>query len=185
MLNKINAKSELIPFFTNNLLENDVGVIVDEAMPKESYVAIDIDRYYHHISPNPTTPPIADILLVAQRLSQKEQHHIYIVEMKNIISPHNFHVKNIYEKFMTAIEDFMKIKYADMFMDESYQVEKFRLFFVSDAYRLKKRGWTDGQIKSFLLGTKIMAFQKMPLFQYRNFKVLIEYQLPDPLLEWY
>jgi hypothetical protein len=184
MLNELNAKSELVPFFTKDLLENNVGVIVNGEMPKDSYVAIDIDEYYHHTGPTPT-PAIADVLLVAQKLSQREQHQIYIVEMKNISSPHGFIVKNIYEKFRTAIEDFMKIRYADVFMDENYQVEKFRLFFVSDAYRLKKRGWTEAQIKSFLLETKIMAFQKMPLFQYRNFKAIIEYQLHNPPLEWY
>jgi hypothetical protein len=184
MLDKLNTKPELAPFLTNDLLENDVGVVVSEEMPKDSYVAVDIDEYYHHIGLG-AIRAIADILLVAQRLSQKEQHHIYIVEMKNISSPRGFDKKNIYEKFFTAIEDFMKRRYADVFMDESYQVEKFRLFFVTDAYKRKKRGWTDEQIRSFLLDTKIMILQTMPLFQYRKFKVIIEYKLPNPSLEWY
>jgi hypothetical protein len=184
MLDKINTKQELKGFLTNNLVENGVGVIIDEAMPQNSYVAIDIDKYYHHIGLE-IVPAIADFLLVAQRLSQKEQYHIYIVEMKNISSPHYFNVKNIYEKFYTAIEDFMKKKYADIFMDEKYKVNKFRLFFVSDAYKLKKKGMTEEQINSFLLETKIMAFQSMQFFLYRNFKSLIEYKLPNPLLEWY
>jgi len=184
MLDKIMAKNQLAKFLTNHLQENGVGVIIHEAMPQESYVAIDIDKYYHNIGLE-IIPAIADILLIAQRLSQKEQHHIYIVEMKNIKSPHGFSVKNIYEKFNTAIENFMKTKYKDIFMDENYKVERFRLFFVSDAYRLKKRGMNDEQIRSFLLETKIMAFSSMRPFQYRNFKATIEYQLPNPLLEWY
>jgi hypothetical protein len=125
------------------------------------------------------------MLLVAQKLSQREQHHIYIIEMKNIISPRWFNVKNIYDKFYTAIEDFMKIKYADIFMDEKYKIERFRLFFVSDAYRLKGKGMTDEQIRSFLLESKILLFQSMPFFKFRNFKAVIEYKLPNPLLEWY
>ena len=184
MIDKINAKGELTQFFTNDLLENGVGVIINEAMPEDSYVAINIDEYYHCIAPA-HTPTIADILLVAQKLSNKKQHHIYIIEMKNIKSPHGFKVKNIYEKFNTAIEDFMKVKYADIFLDEKYRVERFRLFFITDAYRLKQKGLTEKQIKSFLLETKIMMFHEMPLFHFRNFKVMIEYQLPNPLLEWY
>jgi hypothetical protein len=44
---------------------------------------------------------------------------------------------------------------------------------------------TDEQINSFLLETKIMTLQSMPYFQFRNFKVVIEYKLLNPLLEWY
>jgi hypothetical protein len=183
MINKIKTNAALCKFLTNNLLENDVGVIINDDMPQDSYVAINIDKYYHNISLK--TPAIADMLLVSQRISKKEQHHIYIVEMKNIDSPRGFKIKNIYEKFYTAIEDFMKIKFADIFMDEKYKVERFKLFFVSDAYKLKKWGMTDEQINSFLLESKIMAFQSMPFFQFRNFKVVIEYKLPNPLLEWY
>ena len=107
MLNKIKTNVTLNRFLTNKLLENEVGVIIDKDMPQNSFVAINIDEYYHHIGLE-IIPAIADILLVAQKLSQKEQHHIYIVEMKNIDSPHKFKVKNIYDKFYTAIEDFMK-----------------------------------------------------------------------------
>jgi len=184
MLDKIKTNEQLIQFLTSDLLENEIGVIINEDMPQDSYVAIDIDEYYHHIGLK-TIPAIADILLVAQRLSQKEQHHIYIVEMKNIRKPQHFNVKNIYEKFHTAIEDFMKAKYADIFMDDNYKVERFKLFFVSDVFRLKNRGWSEDQIRSFLSETKIMAFQSMSFLQYRNFKAIIEYQLPNPLLEWY
>jgi hypothetical protein len=184
MLNKIKTNVTLNRFLTNNLLENEVGIIINEDMPQDSFVAINIDEYYHHIGLE-IIPAIADILLVARKLSQNELHHIYIVEMKNIDSPHRFKVKNIYDKFHTAIEDFMKTKYADIFMNEKYQIERFRLFFISDAYRLKKRGMTNEQINSFLLETKIMVLQSMQLFQFRNFKAVIEYKLPNPLLEWY
>jgi hypothetical protein len=184
MIDKIKTNEQLSRFLTTDLLENGVGVIINEKMPQDSYVAIDIDEYYHHIGLK-TIPAIADILLVAQRLSYKEYNHIYIVEMKNIKKPQHFSVKNIYEKFYTAVEDFMKTKYTDIFMDENYKIERFRLFFVSDVFRLKNRGWGEEQIRSFLNETKIMAFQSMNFLQYRNFKAIIEYRLPNPLLEWY
>jgi hypothetical protein len=183
MLSKIRNKKELNAFFTNDLMENGYGVIIDEAMPPNSYVAIDVDEYYHHIDIG-ATPAVADILLAAQRLSKKDMFHIYIVEMKNIKSSRGFNAKNIYEKFKTVIDDFMKDRYDDIFMDRSFHVEKFRLFFITDAYKLKRKGLTDKQIKSFLSDTKIAVLQAMPLFKYRNFRVMIEYQLPNPLLEW-
>jgi hypothetical protein len=184
MLNKIKSKKELNMFFTSDLMENGYGIIIDNAMPPDSYVAIDVDEYYHHADLIPT-PAIADILLAAQRLSRKNMFHIYVIEMKNIKSSKGFNPKNIYEKFKTVIDDFMKNRYADIFMDQNFHVEKFRLLFITDAYKLKRRGLTEKQIQSFLSDTKIGVLQAMPPFKYRNFRVMIEYQLPNPLLEWH
>jgi hypothetical protein len=183
MIARIKAKTELVPFFTDVLLENGCGVVIENDMPDDSYLTIDIDEYYHKSNISPT-PEVADILLVAQRLSAKDQFHVYIVEMKNIKSPRYFKVKNVYEKFNTAIENFMKKRYADIFLDDTIIVTNFRLLFVTDAYRLKKRGVSDKEIRSFLTGTKIEFLQNMPLFSYRNFNVAIEYKLPNPLLSW-
>jgi hypothetical protein len=161
---------------------NGCGVVIENDMPDNSHVAIDIDEYYHkNVTP---TPEIADLLLVAQRLSDKKQHHIYIIEMKNIDSPRYFKAQNIYDKFHTAIEDFMKNRYADVFLDDEINVTKFRLLFITDAYRLKKRGVPSHEVRSFLLGTKIEFLQNMPLFSYKNFNAAIEYELPNPLLSW-
>jgi hypothetical protein len=184
MLRKIKDKNELNEFFTNDLMENEYGIIIDAAMPPDSYIAIDVDKYYHFVNAY-TTPATADILLAAQKLSQKDMFHIYIIEMKNIKSPRNFKVENIYAKFKTVIDDFMKNRYADIFMEQSFHVGRFRLLFITDAYKLKRRGLTEKQIKSFLSETKIAVLQAMPLFKYRNFKAMIEYQLPNPLLEWH
>jgi hypothetical protein len=104
--------------------------------------------------------------------------------MKSIKSPRRFEVKNIYGKFNTAIEDFMKKRYADIFLDNTINVTNFRILFITDAYRLKKRGVPDKEIRSFLMGTKIEVLQNMPLFSYRNFNVAVEYKLPNPLLSW-
>jgi hypothetical protein len=182
MIAKIRARTELLPFFTDELLENGYGVIIEEDMPEDSYLAIDIDEYYHrNVKP---TPEIADILLVAQQLSVKDRHHIFIVEMKNIDSPKYFKVKNIQGKFNTAIEDFMKTRYADIFLDNDINVVKFRLLFITDAYKLKRRGFSDAEIHSFLLDTKIAVLQSIPLFSYRGFNVGIEYEMPNPVLSW-
>jgi hypothetical protein len=179
----IRSKEDLVPYFTTNLLENDVGIIVSPNMPGDSFIVIDIDKYYHSGIATPI-PAIADLLLTAQSVSQKNQYHIYIIEMKNIKSSQGFSVKNIYEKFITVVEDFMKERYADIFLNESFMVDKFKLLFVTDAYHLKKRGWTEKQIRNFLMSTKIEVLQTLPPFIYRNFKAYIDYELPNPLISW-
>ena len=184
LLENLQNNIELSKFFTKTLLENDVGVIIDSKMPESSYITIDVDKYYHFILPNPNTPAIVDLILVAQKLSDKTIHNIYIIEMKNISSPRGFSVKNIYEKFSTAIEDFLKKRFNNIFLDEKNKINVFKLYFISDAYGLKKKGFSEEQIRSFLLDTKIMRFQALPVFQFREHKAVIEYELPNPLLEW-
>jgi hypothetical protein len=152
MIVRLKSRSELLPFFTNELLENGCGVVIENDIPDDSHVAIDIDEYYHkNVTP---TPEIADLLLVAQRLSDKKQHHIYIIEMKNIDSPRYFKVQNIYDKFHTAIEDFMKNRYADVFLDDEINVTKFRLLFITDAYRLKKEAFPAMKYDRFFWGQR-------------------------------
>ena len=58
MLNKIYSKKELTAFLTRELLENNAGVIIDEAMPQDSYIAIDIDEYYHRVQSTAQTSNI-------------------------------------------------------------------------------------------------------------------------------
>jgi hypothetical protein len=183
MLNKLKSKPELFPFFTTDLLENDYGILIDETMPENSYLAIDIDSYYHKHG-NIPTPEIVDILLTAQQISAPDNFHIFIVEMKNIKRAKYFTAQNIYNKFATAIDDFIKKRYSDIFLNTSLNITNFRLLFITDVYKLKCRGLSDDEIRSFLSDTKIALLQNMPLFSFRNFKVQIEYKLPNPLLSW-
>jgi hypothetical protein len=183
MINKIKSFQELQAFFTEDYLENGVGVIIDPAIPKECLLGIDIDAYYHsHCLA--ATPCIADLLILIQMKELFPIFSIYIIEMKNISKSAYFEVRNIYDKFSTVIEDFMKVKYTDPFLNPAYQVKYFKLFFVSDAYHLSQKGFTRDQIRSFLTGTKIETLQSLPMFTYRGFRVKIEYELPNPVLSW-
>jgi len=104
--------------------------------------------------------------------------------MKNIKSPKGFTVKNIYAKFETAIEDFMKKRYGYIFLNKSYKITKCKLFFISDAYKLKEKNYTEEEINSFIKLTKIEFLQNMCPFKFRDFTLLIDYKLPNPELSW-
>ena len=182
MIKVLRSKSELTPYFTTNLFENGVGVVIDESVDSSNYLAINIDNYYHHIGVNPI-PEIADLLIVSKE-SEQEYFHLFIVEMKNIKKSAYFDINNIHGKFETAINDFMKIRYADPFLNKKYNIVEFRLFFIHDAYHLKEKGFSDLEIKSFLSGTKMEILQSMAPFEFRGKYYLVEYELPNPLLSW-
>jgi len=183
MLNTIKKENSLVTFFTDYLLENGYGVIINKNMPKDSFLTINIDEYYHYQG-LPQIPAIADLLLVANELANNNCYHIYIIEMKNIKSPKGFTVKNIYAKFETAIEDFMKKRYGYIFLNKSYKITKCKLFFISDAYKLKEKNYTEEEINSFIKLTKIEFLQNMCPFKFRDFTLLIDYKLPNPELSW-
>lgn len=182
MLDKLKEYTELHPFFTTNLFENGVGVIIDPSIPESQYIAINVDKYYHKLS-LPQTPAIVDLLIVGKNNSE-EKFHIFIVEMKNINGENGFKCHNIYEKFTTVIEDFMKIRYQDPFLNEKYNVIECKLFFINDAYHFSENGYTKDEYSSFLKGTKIEILQSMPPFEYRGFYLFIDYEIPNPLLKW-
>lgn len=180
MIDKISTTSVIIPFITTTLLENGVGVIIDRSIPHDCICSINIDEYYHKYVVH--TPEIADLLIIIKSQMHKSTFSLYIVEMKNINSPKYFKICNIYNKFKTVIDDFLKIRHQDIFEDSSKIVIGFRLYFISDAYRLLKRGFTETQIRSFLASTKIEILQSLPPFSFRHFKAYIEYKLPNPLI---
>lgn len=182
MINKLKSKSELIPFFTTTLFENGVGVIIDESVNNDQYLAINIDDFYHHIG-LAQIPEIADLLIIGKE-STCDNYHIFIVEMKNINSSSGFNVHNIYGKFDTAINDFMKKKYSDPFLEDTYTISEFKLFFVHDAYHLMEKGLSDLEIKSFLSETKIGMLQSLPPFEFRGKYYIVDYKLPNPKIVW-
>lgn len=182
MIKVLKRKSELTPYFSTNLFENGVGVVIDESVDNSNYLAINIDNYYHHIGVYPI-PEIADLLIVGKE-SEHENFHLFIVELKDIKKPAYFKINNIHGKFETAINDFMKARYADPFLNTKYNIVEFRLFFIHDAYHLKEKGFSDLEIKSFLAETKMAILQSMTPFEFRGKHYLIEYELPNPLLSW-
>lgn len=182
MISVLRSKSELIPHFTTNLFENGVGVVIDKSVDETNYLAINIDNFYHHNGINPI-PEIADLLIVGKE-SKYDNFHLFVVEMKNINKPKRFTVENIHGKFETAINDFMKLKYSDPFLNTDYNIIEFRLFFIHDAYHLKEKGLSDSEIRSFFSGTKMEMLQSMDPFEFRGKYYIIEYELPNPLLSW-
>lgn len=180
MLKAISEHGVLNKCITNSLTENDCGVLINQGLDGK-YIALDIDNYYHSLGLE-KCPPTADRLLIIRCLVCDDGCSVYVYEMKNVKRSQGFSVKNIYDKFTTTIDDFMKVKFQDVFLNPDYRVKTFRVLFISDAYRLLCRGYTKDEIRSFLSGTKIDILQSLPPFKYKNKVAMIEYELPNPVI---
>ena len=182
MITRLQSFLELTDYFTTELFENGIGVVIDSAMENSDYLAINVDNYYHHLGLK-HIPCIIDLIIIGKETSH-DNFHIFLVEMKKIKRSKSFNVYNIYQKFKTAIDDFMKTKYSDPFLKPQYKIIRCKLFFISDVYHLSKKGFSAEEIDSFLNDTKISVLQSLEPFEYRNFLLLIEYKIPNPSITW-
>jgi len=121
MVDAIKTETTLLPFIKNDCIENQVGATYDEELSDDDVVTIDIDEYYHSLRLT-KTPAVPDRLVVVRCLIATDGFTIYIIEMKNISRPDYFKRKNIDEKFKTAIEDFMSIKYNSIFLNKQFKI---------------------------------------------------------------
>lgn len=171
MINVIKKTEQLTPFITDKCEENQICVSMDYNIPKTNYVVIKVDQYYNSLR-LPNTPPSLDCLITVR--CTDDDYIIYLVELKNIKSPKGFIVNNIYNKFKTTIEDFMEIKFKNIFHDPEFNIKKLHLYFVTDPYG--KRRFTQGT-------TKMDSLLSRKPFQFQGKLFMLEHSLPNPMIK--
>ena len=63
-----------------------------------------------------------------------DSYNLYILEMKNVKEPKFLDIKAIQDKFSTTINDFLSIRFKDIFLSDKYKYKDICLYLVSDAY---------------------------------------------------
>ncbi len=146
----------------------------------DNYVVVRMDKYYTSLNLGHLrqTPPSIDCLIVLK--CSDGSFIIYLIELKNIKRPSGFEAPNIYMKFKTAIEDFMSVRFKDIFLDPGYRIKNIHLYFVSNPYRLK-------DISHKREGTKMDKLLSYKPFQFRGITraIKIENKISSPTIEGY
>ncbi len=183
MFDTILQDTELFGLCRGKCQENDICIEFGDNLAEDAFLILKIDDYYTS-SRMHNPPPSLDCLIIVE-CETNPCYDFYLVEMKNIKSPHGFQIKNIKDKFTTAIEDFLKKRFAYIFLNSDYCVNKFRLYFVSDACRIKKKfpDITHEGYRKKILGTKYEAFLSLKPFEFRGKKALIDPRLPNPMVK--
>ncbi len=187
MINKIKSETILVSSIAkleyyndkyNYLGENDINILIDKAIGKEKIIALNIDNYYISLS-LPKMPKTADFLITLNE--EKHIYTIYIVEMKNAKRLSSFRSSDIIDKFQTTIDDFMKVRYSDIFMNEEYKIE-LKLFFISDPLKLKEKDISELEIQKRIKSTKLEFLSQVRPFEFRKRLYQIQYEIPHPLI---
>lgn len=180
MFEEILNDPDLFSLYREICEENDICITFSEKLVEDNYLILQLDAYYHS-SRMHNPPPSIDCLIIV-KCDTNACYNLYLVELKDIKSPKGFQIENIKQKFRTVIDDFLSLRFAYIFLNPDYCINEFKLYFVSDACRLKQLNMTEEQYRKKLLTTKYKVFSMLKPFSFRNKKALIEPLLPNPLI---
>lgn len=181
LITELLSHQDIVNSKTNDCSENGIAADISTSVSADKLLIICLDDYYHSLNLS-RCPPSTDCLIVLQAATE-DLYHVVIVELKNICSAKHFNIRNVYGKFDTSINDFMKRRFRNEFLNRDHEIARLRLFFVTDCYSLKRHGLNAHQISKALSGTKIENLLLMRPFEFRGKLYQIEYRVPNPLID--
>ena len=161
-------------YFCGECKENDVSIEIDNSIVADDILVIKVDDYYNANVPLETRPKSPDCLII-QRCSDNT-YILYIVELKNIKNQDGFTVKGIEEKFITCLDDFMSVRFANYFHNNLYDYKSIKLYFISDPYNFKEN--PEKQLK--MRGHKLDLLIAIRIPKFFNKHLYIDHKIPNP-----
>lgn len=161
-------------YFCDTCSENGIAINIDNTISCDDILIIRVDNYYNHLVQDPECSPDCLIIQRCGDLAYK----IYIVELKNIDSPDGFSIKNVYEKYITCLDDFMSNRFGNYFHNSLFTYLDIRLIFVTDPYNFRQFPLRQTYMRGYRLD--VLMAQRIPRFFNRH--LFIEHKLPDPTI---
>lgn len=144
MIHEIKECRELIPYLKEEIKDEGIEVGVEEGLVPEKMAAIKMDDYYNNLHVE-MPPKSIDFLVVVD--CECSWYALYLLELKNVNSPKKLSIKDIQDKFETAIDNFMSARFEKIFLCERYKYKDIKLYLVSDAYGLNGKYGTFEEYK--------------------------------------
>lgn len=189
-LNAITQIPELFAIRRYDVSENGVGVSFHESLLDDNGDLLDhkvgilkLDEYEAYNSRHTHNPPkVADNLVVVQ--CDDSSIKLYAIELRqsNGNRPtRRLHPNEIEEKFSTALNDFVELRYSNIFPSE--KVRSIKAYLVADPWKLAGKENSDElfQKKVKLSALDAYAFRK-PLRVFGRFVVIDPVMPPNPVI---
>lgn len=176
MITEIKKHKTLKKYICQECAENNVKVSISPATKQSDIVIVKVDDFYNKEVEKPKAS--ADCL-ISLHLSSNS-YKLYVIELKDINSPHGFKIENIQEKFKTTIEDFMSVRFSGIYCNDAYTIKELKMYFVTDPYNWQ--GLSDKQIEEKRSGTKIETLLLSKPLKFRGKLYSIQHELPNPLI---
>lgn len=174
MFDAILNNPELFGIRRETCEENDICIEFDSQLQESDYIILKIDAYYHSKDiHNP--PPSIDCLIIV-KCKENKGFDFYLVELRGTKNTQGFKVDNIRNKFKTTVEDFLKNKFASIFLAD-YRLNSLKVYFVSEILsRLD-----DETYRKKIERTRLKSLKDFKL-EFKNKVAFISPELPNPLI---
>lgn len=186
MLQRIKNEKTLRPYIRYAIEDAGIEVGVDPGLTEEEYIGIKVDDYYNGLSEN--SPKSVDYVVAVD--CSCDAYVLYIIEMKNVNGPKHLLISDIQEKFCNTIEDFLKNRYKEIFLDDKVKYKDLKLYLVSDAYGIQGKFEKFEQYRECLNKINSRDTLKVDrnlssrLFKFRNMVRKIEFDIPpNPIIQ--
>lgn len=161
--------------FCDECKENDVSIDIDASIDKKNLLIIKVDKFYNdYIDPQPKSP---DCLIIQH--CGENNYSMYLIELRDIKGPGGFDTKEIEQKFITCLDDFMSQRYGNHFHDPQYNYNNIRLVFISDPYGFKQNPAKQDKMR----GHKFDLLNAIRIPKYFDKHLYIEPKIPNPIIK--
>ena len=174
LIDLLKADPVISQYLCNECKEHEVSIEIDPKIIDNDILIIKIDDYYNKMEPLISRPKSPDCLIIQR--CYENNYILYIVELKNIKNQDGFTVKGIEEKFITCLDDFMSIRFANYFHNNSFYYKNIKLFFIADPYGFKKN--PEMQLK--MRGHKLDLLIAIRIPRYFGKHLFIDHKIPNP-----
>ena len=174
MIDSINNHPKLKAFIRKKCAEIKGGqrpseIKLNRNIDPKLITVIKIDDYYISLRKQ-KTPKSVDCLIVFETV---KGYKLFLIELKepknysrlsNIIRP-----SEMEKKFRTSVNDFLKKRFADIFLSQDFQILDYRLFVVSSLLKSIREAFK----KKGLNGLKCEKYLTIKPFRFRNLTRMI------------
>ena len=178
MINAIQKKKEINKYLCHSFSDSGINVDVDSKLTTAEYIGVKVDDYYNAILPM-IAPKSVDFIITVD--CSCNSYVLYILEFKNLKKPKSLHINEIHEKFDTTVNDFIKSRFKDIFLNDRFKYKKVLLYLVSDIYN--EVGKTSHHVRDSL---KVDTNLAAKLYKIKGIITSIQYDIPpNPLIKKY
>lgn len=177
MFDEIYNNTELFSIRRNECSENGISVdFCEEIIHKydDDVIILKIDEFYSSKRMN-NPPPSIDCLIIIK--NDDCSYRLVLIELRNVSSTKSITPSEIIPKFKTTIDDFLCSKFANIFLNESFNVSSFECYLVSDPLKLK--GITQEIYEKKIKGTVYEAYALQKPFKFRKKAALVQVKIPN------
>lgn len=135
MVKRICNEKTLEKYCSHSIEDAGVYVGVDKELSEDRFVAIKVDDYYDGLGLS-NEPMAVDFVVSVD--CKGNWYNLYVLELKGGKNK-NYTTEDIYNKFSTTLDDFLKKRYQSIFCDDSFKYKNVNLYLVATTPRVARK----------------------------------------------